>query len=381
MASRGAFAAGIAAAYADAVGAGFEVGRRLIAAKEGLDHGDFQAMIAADLPFGPRLAQMFMAVARDARLANTQRVSLLPDGIAARYALTRLDDAALEDAFDRGAIGPATTRADAVRIKMEAAAGNARAETEARIAAAPAGEAFAGDIRDGLARLIADGRRFGALLADPPWKFRTWSAKGDGRKPPYPTLTLAELAALPVAQVAADDAVLFLWGVRWAVARAEVAQPDAFGDGAARAMNVPMAALLMKAWGFELVTTAFTWVKRDPDSDDGEGAHRGAGHWTRANPEPCFLGTRGSPARLSAAVDELVVAPVGAHSEKPGEVHDRIAALVAGPYLELFARLARPGWTAIGNQLGFPGPGGPVPAPVQPTRERRSRRAETGAAK
>ena len=61
----------------------------------------------------------------------------------------------------------------------------------------------------------------------------------------------------------------------------------------------------------------------------------------------------GDPARLSANVDELVIAPRGAHSAKPEEVHGRIEALVAGPYLELFGRPPhRPGWTVWGNEVG-----------------------------
>jgi N6-adenosine-specific RNA methylase IME4 len=76
----------------------------------------------------------------------------------------------------------------------------------------------------------------------------------------------------------------------------------------------------------------------------------GTGYWTRANPEPCLLFTRGKPKRLSSAVRKLLIAPRREHSRKPDEQYDRIEELCAGPYLELFARQVQPGWTAFGNQ-------------------------------
>lgn len=63
----------------------------------------------------------------------------------------------------------------------------------------------------------------------------------------------------------------------------------------------------------------------------------------------CLLFTRGSPKRQSAAVRQLIVAPRREHSRKPEETHERIEALLPGPYLELFARTRRPGWSVWGN--------------------------------
>ena len=68
----------------------------------------------------------------------------------------------------------------------------------------------------------------------------------------------------------------------------------------------------------------------------------GMGYYTRANSEPCLLATRGSPLRLAFDVPQVILAPVGAHSAKPNEAHARIERLVAGPYLELFARKSGP---------------------------------------
>ena len=76
----------------------------------------------------------------------------------------------------------------------------------------------------------------------------------------------------------------------------------------------------------------------------------GIGKWTRAEFEQCWLGTRGNPKRLNADVRQAIISPRREHSRKPAEIHDRIERLVAGPYLELFAREERPGWTVWGNE-------------------------------
>ena len=70
----------------------------------------------------------------------------------------------------------------------------------------------------------------------------------------------------------------------------------------------------------------------------------GMGYWTRANSEVCLLGTRGLPKRLNADVRQGIIAPRREHSRKPDGIHERIERLVAGPYLELFARQKRTGW-------------------------------------
>ena len=84
---------------------------------------------------------------------------------------------------------------------------------------------------------------------------------------------------------------------------------------------------------------------------DGTGLHWGMGYHTRANTEPCLLATRGSPRRLSADIHQVIVAPVAAHSEKPDEAYSRIHRLYPGPFLELFGRKRRDGWTVWGNEL------------------------------
>jgi N6-adenosine-specific RNA methylase IME4 len=76
------------------------------------------------------------------------------------------------------------------------------------------------------------------------------------------------------------------------------------------------------------------------------------GYWTRANSEVCLLATRGKPKRLNADVRQGIIEPRREHSRKPDCVYERIERLVAGPYVELFARTTRKGWSSWGNQVG-----------------------------
>lgn len=198
---------------------------------------------------------------------------------------------------------------------------------------------------------------FPVILADPPWRFETFSAKGRDRCPDapltrnesrqnnparhYDTMDLATIKALPVADVAAKDSVLLMWAV------------DPL---------LPAAIEVGRAWGFTYKTIAFVWAKERRvtssrgdafDDPDEKRFPMGTGYWTRANPELCLLFTRGKPKRVSAAVRKLLIAPRREHSRKPDEQYDRIEALLDGPGLELFARQhARPGWTCWGNEVG-----------------------------
>jgi len=182
-----------------------------------------------------------------------------------------------------------------------------------------------------------------AILADPPWSFLTRSDKGKDRSPEnhYDCMTLDQIKAMPVREIAGKDCALFMWVID---------------------THLPMALEVIEAWGFRHKTRAFSWVKLNRKYDDYDvsmqQAHedrawfKGMGFWTRANPEDCLLATVGAPKRRNKAVRRLLVAPVREHSRKPDEVHGRIEALVNGPYCELFARETRPGWDQMGNEIG-----------------------------
>lgn len=187
-------------------------------------------------------------------------------------------------------------------------------------------------------------RHFNVILADPPWTFQVFSAKGEGRsaKQHYQTMTLDDICAMPVADFAARDCHLFLWL-----------------PGSA----LPHGLRVMEAWGFKYSATGFVWVKTRADGQPAIGM----GHTTRKSAEFCLLGRRGSPRRLSKAVREVIMSPRREHSRKPDETYARIEAYAVGPYLELFARTQRPGWTAWGNQVDrFDQPGSSPPLPVVP---------------
>jgi N6-adenosine-specific RNA methylase IME4 len=177
-------------------------------------------------------------------------------------------------------------------------------------------------------------RDYGAIYADPPWAFRNWSAKGTGRNAVshYDCPSFDKLAALPVAELAAANCALFLWAT-------DPLLPRAFD--------------LLKAWGFEYKTVAFHWVKLNAASKHDADFFTGLGYWTRANPEQCLLATRGKPARNAKDVRRLVVERRREHSRKPDCVRERIERLVAGPYLELFARETKQGWDCWGDQVAL----------------------------
>jgi N6-adenosine-specific RNA methylase IME4 len=177
--------------------------------------------------------------------------------------------------------------------------------------------------------------RFNIVLADPPWAYADRNCNGAAEQQ-YRTMKLADICALPISRLAADDAVLFMWGTYPLL-------PEMLRVG--------------EAWGFKYKSIAFQWVKRYEKSGK---PFFGLGRWTRGNTEGCFLFTRGKPKRADSGVSQLVEtfepeildAAIGRHSAKPPEVRDRIVRLMGDlPRIELFARERVEGWHAWGNEL------------------------------
>jgi N6-adenosine-specific RNA methylase IME4 len=179
--------------------------------------------------------------------------------------------------------------------------------------------------------------RYGAILADPPWKWDPYATSGKGRSAEafYDVMPLEDIKKIPVASFARPDAVLFLW-----------VHNSMLQDGLD----------IMNAWGFPYKSRGFTWLKtyHPPEEDlfeEGEISGQyvlGMGKWTRYQTELCLLGTRGNPKRLSGGVRELIISERREHSRKPNEIYERIEQLVPGPYLELFsseANVHRKNWT------------------------------------
>lgn len=172
-------------------------------------------------------------------------------------------------------------------------------------------------------------KKYNIIYADPPWDGLGWN-NGSGKKCParhYKVMKGGDIGGLPVASLAADNCALFLW----------VTFP-----------NLPLGVDTISKWGFRYATQAFTWVKKSKSG----GWFWGCGNYTRANAELCLLGIKGSMKRQSASVHSVVDCPVGRHSEKPAVVRDRIVELFGDlPRVELFARVATPGWDVWGNEI------------------------------
>lgn len=198
-------------------------------------------------------------------------------------------------------------------------------------------------------------RGYDVVLADPPWPFRAWRG-GSSRTADahYRTMSLEDIklfvhpasrggptrAGVPIA----ERARLFLW---------------------APASMIYEARSVLEAWGFRYKTIAFVWVKLGGTAPRGtepavaydgnlHRVHFGMGHYTRQQTELALLGVRGDGGHRpeDRAVPQLVFAPVGRHSEKPAEVHERLERLYPrARRLELFARRRRRGWTCRGDEL------------------------------
>jgi N6-adenosine-specific RNA methylase IME4 len=185
---------------------------------------------------------------------------------------------------------------------------------------------------------------FGAILCDPPWGFRTYA--GTDEVPttavdPYPTMSLDDMKAIPVEESAAPDCLLVMWVI---------------------SSHIPQAIALAEAWGFTFRSLGPVWVKASAPYQleffgDAPVSDLGMGYWFRQQSEIALVFGRGSPKRQSAGVRQVVWEAKREHSRKPDCVHDRVEALVGGPYLEMFGRAPRPGWTVWGNDVDkFAGP-------------------------
>ncbi len=185
------------------------------------------------------------------------------------------------------------------------------------------------------------GQKFGTIMADPPWQFTNKTGKvapEHRRLNRYPTMPLDDIMSMPVAELAADPAHLYLW------------VPNAL---------LPDGLAVMSAWGFTYKSNIIWQKIRKDGGPDG----RGVGFYFRNVTEILLFGVRGKAARTLAPGRSQVNFIAGAepdgdllktrkreHSRKPDEQYAIIEACSRGPFLELFARGERPGWTVWGNQ-------------------------------
>ena len=144
-------------------------------------------------------------------------------------------------------------------------------------------------------------KKYKIIYADPPWRYARSKVQGAAEKH-YPTMSIEELCALPVKEIA-----------------------------------------------FTYKSVAFVWLKQNRKSPTW---FYGLGFWTRGNAEICLLATKGHPKRQSNKVHQFIISPVEQHSKKPDITREKILALMGDlPRIELFARQHTPGWDVWGNEI------------------------------
>ncbi|MCL2678544.1 MAG: MT-A70 family methyltransferase [Clostridiales bacterium] len=168
---------------------------------------------------------------------------------------------------------------------------------------------------------------YSIILADPPYKYSNKGVQGAAENH-YPCMDIEAICALPVADIAAKDSVLFLW---------------------ATFPMLPEALRVISAWGFRFRSVAFVWLKQNRKAPTW---FYGMGFWTRGNAEICLLATRGKPKRQDKSIHQFIISPIEAHSKKSDEAREKIVRLMGDlPRVELFARQSAPGWDVWGNEV------------------------------
>ena len=186
--------------------------------------------------------------------------------------------------------------------------------------------------------------KYQIIYADPPWKYKQGKSMGThfqgAADAQYPCMDYRDIGKLPVKELADEKCILFIW------------------------VTFPMLAEgleVIKAWGFEYKTIAFSWVKINPVNKQ---PLFGIGYYTKSNVEVCLLATKGEAHKLvkNNSISQVIVAPRTKHSKKPDEIREKIVQLVGDvPRIELFARdngsrnlfnkNPLDGWSAWGNEV------------------------------
>lgn len=170
--------------------------------------------------------------------------------------------------------------------------------------------------------------KFDVLYADPPWDYKGQTQHGGkgtsdtgGAAKHYSTVTLADLKRLNVSDLAADNALMFMWS---------------------SSPHLDQALELMRAWQFEWLTVGFVWDKQRVNP----------GFYTMSQCEVCLIGRKGELLEPAQTTHQLVHELRGEHSAKPETVRKRIEQMFPTHHkLELFARSAVPHWSVWGNEV------------------------------
>jgi N6-adenosine-specific RNA methylase IME4 len=204
-----------------------------------------------------------------------------------------------------------TTLPQAQRKQREQKKETRRAENHRKVADVPPAD------------IVTAGARFATIMIDPPWD---WGDEGDadqlGRaRPAYATMPIDQLHALPVAKLADDDCHLYLWITN---------------------RSLPKGFALLEGWGFRYITM-LTWVK----------PYFGMGNYFRGQTEQILFGVKGNQQLLRKDAGTVFYADRGkGHSAKPKEFYPFVESCSPGPFLEMFSRSERLGWSAWGEASG-----------------------------
>lgn len=172
--------------------------------------------------------------------------------------------------------------------------------------------------------------KYNIIYADPPWKYKVYSKKGQGRSAEnhYKTMSINEICNLPVKNITQDNCILFMW------------------------MTFPTlkeGLEVIEKWGFTYKTVGFVWIKKNKKKDS---LFMGLGFWTRTNAEICIIATKGKLKRKSMKVHQVIISAIEEHSKKPDETRERIVELIGDlSRIELFARQKAEGWDCWGDEV------------------------------
>ena len=169
-----------------------------------------------------------------------------------------------------------------------------------------------------LQTLIDSGKKFGTIYADPPWPYQNQATRS-ATDNFYDTMTLEDIAALPVPQLTADRAHLHLWTTNGFLFESKA---------------------ILEAWGFEY-KSCFVWCK----------PQMGIGNYWRVSHEFMLLGVKGGLVFADHGQMSWLRHDRIGHSRKPEEVRRTIEKVSPGPFLDLFGRRTADGWIVWGNEI------------------------------
>lgn len=300
----------IRARWQDSVEAIIDVGRLLMQAKEDLSHGEFIPMCRDKLPFGENTALRLMRIAGNPFISNAAHVQHLPASWGTLYELTKLDEETFLSALSDGLINPETQRKDVAKLRDDSSRDSAIDD----MVRGPMETCSTTDLHE----LISGGKRFSTIYADPPWLYGnqgTRAATGNH----YSGMTISEIAALPVSDLAEENAHLHLWTTNAFLFDCKA---------------------IMESWGFTYKSCC-VWVK----------PQMGIGNYWRVSHEFLLFGVRGKAPFQDRSLKSWHEEKRGRHSAKPEAFRQFIERASPPSYLEMFARRHAPGWTVWGNEI------------------------------